>query len=208
MSRNFPIFHSHIDLAHHYWEKLLQKGDWAIDATCGNGHDTAKLAEILLEKQGRVIGIDVQQDAISRTTDLLQSRFSHKARARIHLFCQSHTHFPLLVEKKPIRLIVYNLGYLPKGNKQMTTMAQSTLESVRKALDLVIPGGALSIACYPGHEEGGKEEKSLLQEISNLSPTTWKVCYHTFPNHLLAPSLLLIQKDQRAIEIRDNPFNI
>jgi hypothetical protein len=192
----FPVFHSFIDLAHHYWEKLLQEGDWAIDATCGNGHDIFKLAGILLGKQGTVIGIDRQQEAISRTHDLLQSGFSNEERARLHLFCQSHTHFPLLVENNPIRLIVYNLGYLPKGNKQITTMTQSTLESVRKALDLIVPGGAISITCYPGHEEGGREEKALLQEMSHLSSLIWNVCYHTIPNRFLAPSLLWIQKNQ------------
>jgi hypothetical protein len=201
---NFPIFNSHLDLAHYYWERLLQKLTgkmneapfWAIDATCGNGHDTLKLAKILLMSkiQGGVIGIDIQQDAISQTKDLLQLHLSQEDRANIHLYCQSHTHFPPLAAMHPIRLIVYNLGYLPKGNKQMTTMTQNTLESVRNALDLIMPGGAVSITCYPGHEEGSKEEKALLQEVSTLSPTSWNVCTHTFPNRLLAPSLILIQK--------------
>lgn len=195
MNRNFPLFHSHLDLAHQHWEKLLQNGDWAIDATCGNGNDTLKLAEVLREKQGGVIGIDLQQEAINQTKKLLHSRLSPEDLARVHLYCQSHANFPPIAEENPIRLIVYNLGYLPKGNKQMTTMASSTLESVKKALALIVPGGAVCITCYPGHEEGKKEEDALLKELSHLSPLAWNVCYHTFPNRTLAPSLLILQKN-------------
>ncbi len=194
MNRNFPLFHSHIDLAHHYWEKLLRNGGWAIDATCGNGNDTLKLAEILREKQGGVIGIDLQQEAITKTDMLLQARLPAKDRARIHLYCQSHACFPPIVEENPMRLVVYNLGYLPKGNKQITTQTWSTLASVNKAMALISPSGAICITCYPGHEEGKREEEALVRELSHLCPMTWNVCYHTFPNRTLAPSLLTLQK--------------
>ena len=199
MHRNFPIFQSHLDLAHSYWEKLLKEGDWAIDATCGNGNDTLKLAKILLKngnkKQSGIIGIDLQEEAILKTKSLLQSHLSNDENSYIHLFHQSHIDFPSPAKENPIRLIVYNLGYLPGGNKQMTTMTQCSLESVKQALDLVIPGGAVCITCYPGHEEGNREERALLNEVSKLSSLTWNVCYHTFPNRRLSASLLLIQKN-------------
>jgi hypothetical protein len=193
MNRHFSLFHSHIDLAHHYWEKLLQSGGWTIDATCGNGNDTLKLAELLRDKQGGVIGIDVQQEAINKTKELLQLHLSSGEQVRVHLYCQSHSCFPPIAKENSIRLIVYNLGYLPKGNKQMTTLASSTLESVNQAMSLIVPGGAVSITCYPGHEEGKREEEALLKELSNLCPTTWNVCYHTFPNRSMAPTLFILQ---------------
>ena len=198
MFKHFPIFHSHLDLAHQYWERILQKADWAIDATCGNGNDTLKLAEILFQNAplGGLIGIDIQEEAIHRTKDLLRSHLSEKSLAHIHLYSQSHADFPSLAFENPIRLIVYNLGYLPKGNKQLTTQTESSLKSIRQALKLVISGGAVSITCYPGHEEGAREEKAILEEVSRLSPATWNVCYHRFPNRLASPSLLLIQKSQ------------
>lgn len=187
MSRNFPVFNSPLDLAHSYWERLLRSGDWAIDATCGNGHDTLKLTQI--DGIGGVIGIDIQPEALRSTQALLGQR------PNVHLYCQSHTDFPPLASENPIRLIVYNLGYLPGGNKQKTTLTPTTLESVRKALQLVLPGGAVSIICYPGHPEGMVEEKALLGLISGLSPQEWNVCYHTFQNRQLSPSLLFIQKN-------------
>jgi hypothetical protein len=200
MNRNFPLFHSHLDLAHQYWEKLLRNGGWAIDATCGNGKDTLALAGILRKKQGGIIGLDLQQEAINKTKELLQLHLSAEDQARVYLYCQSHTHFPLIAQENPIQLIVYNLGYLPKGNKLMTTLTTSTLESVKKAMALIVLGGTISITCYPGHEEGKREENALLGELSHLCPRNWNLCFHTFPNRTIAPSLLLIQKQYQSIE--------
>ncbi len=192
MHSHFPLFRSHLDLAHQYWEKLLQAGDWAIDATCGNGHDTLKLAEILSKRNGGVIGIDIQPEAIAKTRALLREY-------DVALYCQSHADFPPLAKEKPVRLIVYNLGYLPGGDKAFTTMTESTLASVRKASELIVPGGALSITCYPGHAEGAIEQRALLQELAEWPPEVWNICHHTFPQRPLAPSVLLIQKSVAII---------
>ena len=59
----FPLFTSHIDLAHQYWKNLLLPGDHAIDATCGNGHDSIFLAKILLDS-GKLKAFDKQSSAI------------------------------------------------------------------------------------------------------------------------------------------------
>lgn len=195
MHRNFPLFESHLDLAHKYWETLVEEGDWVIDATCGNGQDTLKLASFLHNK-GALIGLDIQKEAIERTQALLQTRFSSDVLSRIHLYQQSHVHFPPLAREHPIRLIVYNLGYLPNGDKHLTTMASTTLESVQKALDLIVPRGCVSVTCYPGHEEGAREQQALLKFTAELPPWQWNVCVHTFPNRSFSPNLLLIQKNQ------------
>jgi hypothetical protein len=194
MQHNFSLFQSHLDLAHSYWERLLLPGDWAIDATCGNGRDTLKLAEILQGKDGGVIGIDIQREALARTQELLSSRFSAEDLSSIHLFEQSHEEFPSLAIQHPIRLVVYNLGYLPGGNKEKTTKTASTLASVRLALGLVLPGGAVSITSYPGHPEGACEDSALQELVKALSPASWNVCLHTFSNRSQSPRLLYIQK--------------
>ena len=69
----FPLYRSHLDLAHTYWKQVVSSGDWAIDATCGNGKDTLKLAQLL---EGRVIGLDIQGEAIEKTRALLKKRAS------------------------------------------------------------------------------------------------------------------------------------
>jgi Putative rRNA methylase len=194
MQRKFSLFQSHLDLAHAYWTTLLRDGGWAIDSTCGGGRDTLKLARILSgREESGVIGIDIQKDAIERTEALLDGEGS--ARAQVHLFHQSHEEFPPLAYERPVRLIVYNLGYLPGGDKENTTLTPTTLASIERALELVQPGGALSITCYPGHKEGAREAQAVQELAAGLSPAEWNVCLHTHLNRSASPQLLLLQKN-------------
>lgn len=192
----FPLFQTPIDLAHHYWEALLEEGDWAIDATCGNGRDSLKLTELLLKcgSNSGLIALDIQPIAIKNTQELLAKSLGEEKLSRVHFYCQSHASFPPLSEEKPIRLIVYNLGYLPKGDKTLTTLTTSTLESLEQAKNRIVPGGAICITCYPGHSEGALEEHALLKELSSFSPEEWNICFHQFLNRNASPSLLLLQK--------------
>jgi hypothetical protein len=176
---------SHLDLAKTYWAKCVQKDTWAIDATCGNGHDTLMLSQIC----SGVIALDVQEKALANT------RMRLSANANVHFFCQNHESFPKLSYEKPISLIVYNLGYLPGGNMELTTLSSTTLKSLSTALDIIIGGGLISLSCYPGHSEGAREEKDLLAFAKGLDPKIWSVCHHQWINRSNAPSLLLLQKN-------------
>src|SRR6185436_10014836 len=88
---------------------------------------------------------------------------------------QCHTQLP---QDEKVKLIVYNLGYLPGGNKSLTTLTSTTLTSLNTAYALLAPGGALSITCYPGHPEGAREEAAIhswaLQFGDSATWTTWK----------------------------------
>ena len=94
-----------------------------------------------------------------------------------------------------MRLIVYNFGYLPQGDKSITTLVQSSKDSVHAALDLLMPGGVISATLYPGHPEGMREQTALLDMAARLDPSRWGVTWHTWPNRTLSPTLLLLQKN-------------
>ena len=49
----------------------VNEGDVVIDATCGNGYDTAALSEAVGES-GMVIAFDIQQKAIDNTRTLME----------------------------------------------------------------------------------------------------------------------------------------
>lgn len=183
--RDYPLFQSHIDLAHSYWERLVLPNNTIIDATCGNGHDTLFLASL---NPGTLYACDIQEKAISTTKEKLGE---HHQNVKFVLGC--HSSFPEKIEEGSVKLIVYNLGYLPGGDKAFTTELESTLESIKSARDLIAPGGAISITCYPGHPEGAKEEEKLLEECSKLDPKKWNCCHHRWLNRKNSPSLLFLQ---------------
>lgn len=204
MKQVFSLFQSHLDLAHGYWSKLVQIGDTVIDATCGKGFDTLKLCQLALSTdKGKVYAIDNQFEAIKLTQDFLNHSLPEKLRMRIKFQQRCHSSFPDDLEALSVKLIVYNLGYLPGGDKSKTTLSSTTLQSLHQAQSLLQPGGVISVTCYPGHFEGALEQEAILAFIANLSSKEWNCCHHTWLNRSQAPTLLLIQKMTKA---NDSPI--
>ena len=168
----------HLAQAFSYWKALLKPQDSVIDATCGNGKDALRLAELV--PQGHVYAIDIQETALNKAKELIPY-------SNISYHLQSHADLP----EAEVKLIVYNLGYLPGGNKNLTTMTSSTLESLKKAAQLIPIGGALSITCYPGHEEGAREEQAVKDWVKSLDLQKWSITFHEWAkNRQLFSSLL------------------
>ena len=189
----YPLTSSHLKFAHEEWKIFLKEPCRVIDATCGNGRDTLKLAQLIDEKSS-VIALDIQAKAIAQTERLLSENLTIEQRGRVHLFCQSHIQFPKLAHEKPVQLVVYNLGYLPGGDKNLTTITETTLLSLKEAMTLLHPGGLISITCYPGHLEGQWEQSALLQMLQDLPLSNWLIRFYRKALSETAPSLLFIHK--------------
>ena len=186
-------FSPHLELAHTYWKGHLRPGDSAIDATCGNGHDLAILANILLEDPSSfLIGLDLQAAALEKSSLLLQKELSKPSFQKVLLHRLCHSKIKEIPLPHPPRLIVYNLGYLPGGDKSVTTQTETTLSSLNAAISILANDGALSIMCYPGHPEGEREEKAILAWAQALDPKRWQVSHHRWLNRPASPSLIWI----------------
>lgn len=194
--QQFSLFQTPIDLAHMYWKQLLTPGSCVVDATCGNGYDTLALSQMVLseKRDGCVIAIDKQQQALDAARQLLAIHLPNKKLSHIFFYQQCHSSFPNQIAKESVSLIVYNLGYLPGGDKHLTTLSATTIQSLEAALPLIMPGGAVSVTCYPGHDTGKLEEEAVLKFASTLDPQQWSCCHHRWVNRRNAPSLLLIQR--------------
>lgn len=190
------IFHSPITLAHHFWKEILKPGDHVLDATCGNGKDTEVLANLVLKQTpyGSVTGLDIQETAIQTTRERLTASLSYEEMGRVHLMCRSHSNLIQDFQSQKLKLIVYNLGYLPGGDKSITTMSSSSLNSIKGTLELLSQEGYLSITCYPGHAEGKKETDEIASLFESLSPKQWTICQSNWPNRHLSPILFIIRK--------------
>ncbi len=193
MRSHFPLFNTPLDLSYIFWQRIVCDNDTVIDATCGNGKDSLRLALLLQNKKNtNLFCVDIQEKAINNTKKILQedapSFFSH-----VSFFLGSHENISSITQKK-CKLIVYNLGYLPGGDKTITTQSNSTIKSISSALSVLTNGGALSITCYPGHEEGKIEETAIYKLVSSLDPATWSVTSIAWNNRNASPSLLLVQK--------------
>ncbi|HXF29803.1 MAG TPA: class I SAM-dependent methyltransferase [Chlamydiales bacterium] len=188
MQHKFALFNSHIDLSHALWKKLILPGDIAVDATAGNGHDSLYLATLPLQK---LFIFDIQKEAIAATRKRLKDV---SIPLLFHECC--HSKLDEVIQERSIKLVVYNLGYLPGSDKQIKTGSKTTLQSIQVAMRLLVPGGCICITCYPGHVEGAHEEAQLIEVSSLLSPAEWCVSWHRFQNRKESPSLLILQKSE------------
>ena len=172
-----PILRSARWVAAGYMAQVLQPGDLAVDATMGNGHDTERLAE-LVGPEGRVIAFDIQAQAVESTRARLEAA---GLLDRVTLVQDSHANMAAHVSEPP-RLIAFNLGFLPGGDKQVTTLLDSTLAAVRAAMELLQPGGMLLVCCYPGHAEGQRELDALRDLFTAVPPQAFNILEHRFLN--------------------------
>ena len=142
----------------------IKKGGVAVDFTMGNGHDTLWLSEAMGEN-GKVYAFDIQPQALESSRRLLESE---NAPRNYTLILDSHSNVKDYVSEK-ICIGMFNLGFLPGGDKSITTKRDTTMVAIRAAIDLLDDDGALLIAVYPGHAEGTIEGELIEEELSKLN---------------------------------------
>ncbi len=165
----------------------VHEGDVTIDATHGNGGDT-RLLRSLVGPTGIVYAFDVQLPVHADVdmTDVLLVGHENMAR---HVATSHHG---------LVRAVVFNLGYLPGGDKGRTTHVDTTREAVTQALGLIAPDGVIILVCYQ-HEEGLRELAALRSMLSTLESGEHTVIETLFLNHdATAPIVLTIAGVQRS----------
>ncbi len=166
----------------------LAAGDLAIDATAGNGHDTAFLAECV-GAGGRVLAFDVQPAAVAATRDRLEAT---GLAARAEIFHESHARMADRAGAKSAAVVMFNLGYLPGEDHTLTTSAGETLEALEAAALVLKPGGFLSVICYPGHPGGDAEAAAVEKWMTAKTAAGWRIArYGAIGTRRPAPFLLL-----------------
>lgn len=84
------------------------------------------------------------------TRSRLKLGMSDEVMKRTHIELRNHKSFPDQIAPGSVSVITYNLGYLPGGDKTITTNVETTLTSIEAACNLVVQGGLISIMCYRG----------------------------------------------------------
>ncbi|WP_163192682.1 tRNA (mnm(5)s(2)U34)-methyltransferase [Clostridium thermarum] len=170
------------NIAQNIIQNYCRNYDIAIDATLGNGHDTDFLSSLFK----RVYSFDIQKQCILK--------YKAYNRKNVVLINDSHEKIHQYVREE-IDCAMYNLGFLPGGDKNITTNYKSTLLSIEDSLTLLKPNGLITIAIYTGHDTGKLEKNHLLHFVKNLPKNTYGVLHHTFLNrHNNPPELLVIEK--------------
>ena len=166
----------------------LGEGDTAVDFTMGNGHDTEFLSKTV-GKDGHVYAFDVQEMALASTANNLEKAGCER---NYTLILDSHHNVKKYVEG-PIKAGMFNLGYLPGSDKKITTMRETTLPAIEAALELLGPKSILSVAIYPGHEEGDAEGKLVSEYFSTLDRFRVSVAQIKIINSPTSPYFMVVE---------------
>lgn len=166
--------------------EVIEPDDIVIDATCGNGHDTLFLASLVPE--GKVYSFDIQEVALKsaqkKSSDYTNIEYVHDSHANVDEYVQA-----------PVSVAMFNLGYLPSGDKTITTEAESTLAAIDKIFDLLRVGGRIIIAVYHGHPSGKEEKLALVNHLTQYDQKVAQVLRYEFINSKNnAPFLIVIEK--------------
>lgn len=158
-----------------------------VDFTMGKGRDTAFLCSLC--PQGHVYAFDIQPEALRQTG-------AHLAKCgydNAELILASHDTFGDYVHGK-IDGGLFNLGFLPGGDRALTTRRETTLRAVSGALAALKPGGVLGVAVYPGHEEGRLEGEMLQSYFSSIPKAEADVFIYRLLNVPDSPYMMVAEK--------------
>ena len=158
-----------LDLHKRFILEHLHAGDTAVDFTMGNGHDTEFLSKTVGES-GHVFAFDVQEQALASTSEHLKAVGCPD---NYTLILDSHHNVKKYVDV-PIKAGMFNLGWLPGGDKSITTQRDTTMPAIEAAIELLDRDAILNVAVYPGHAEGDAEGKMICDYLASIS--RHKVC--------------------------------
>lgn len=171
-------------------QNALKPGDIAIDCTTGNGNDTVFLSELVGEN-GKVYGFDIQEQAIAQTSERLARAQLSK---RVSLIQKGHEHVRSVIPKDEharIKAAIFNLGYLPGGDKSIVTQPTSTVAAISALLDMMPKGGTIVLVIYHGHKEGQEEMESVLSFTKKVDQQFAHVLKYEFINQVNNPPFVI-----------------
>lgn len=176
------IINNPVKLSHYLIENRVENNIRACDMTAGNGKDSKF---ILDNKNPKILyAFDIQKLSQERCKKLIGQRKNFK------FILDDHKNIEKYIEEK-IDLFIYNLGFLPKGDKSITTNYKSVIQSLKSCLNLLNENGLILITFYPGHDEGKNEEKYVGEFLKNLDQKTFQVIKYNFYNQINTPPFLV-----------------
>lgn len=179
------------EMAHVLLGEHVSAGDRVVDATIGNGHDSFFLAN-LVGPTGHVDGFDLQDKAVEST----RQKLADLNASHVSLHAIGHQQMADFV-KKPVQAVMFNLGYLPGGDKQVITLPDTTVAALQSATKLLLSGGIVTIVAYTGHPGGQEEAHAVTAFCQSLAPKQFTTTIYKSPSgNPAAPFLMTIVRRQ------------
>lgn len=163
---------------HHFIREQVKPGDFCIDATMGNGNDTVLLSRLAGEN-GHVLAFDIQEQALQNTTERLKAE---NCADNYRLIMRSHEYMGEYADEGSVSCITFNFGYLPGGNHNLATHADSSIRAIAGGLKLLKKQGLMTLCIYSGGDSGFFEKDAILQYVRELDTRNYLVIQSEYAN--------------------------
>ena len=157
----------------------IQEDSIVIDATCGNGNDTLFLAEHV--PHGHVYGFDIQESAIQNTAEKIKNY------SNVTLIQDGHENIVEHLDVTKSGMVdaaIFNLGYLPKGDKSIVTRPETTIKAIDSIFNVLNVEGIIVLVIYHGHEEGQVERDAILDYLEQFDQNKAHILKYQFINQV------------------------
>jgi len=183
-----------LEFAHILAGRALNEGEPTVDATVGNGYDTAFLARTV-GPSGQVVGFDVQEEALVETRRRLREEVPSASVRLVHGGHQTLFHELGETQRGRVGAVMFNLGYLPGGDHSVITKPETTRQALAAGAEVLRPGGIITVVAYTGHEGGEAEARVVESWASALPQEQFRVLSYRFSNRSNdPPRLFAIEK--------------
>lgn len=188
LNRNIEqcVIKNSLHQSHEIISRVVKSGDTVVDATSGNGGDTVFLAR-LVGPEGHVWSFDIQQQALCKTLEKLKASGLD---GNVTQICDSHANMDVYVNK-PVKAVMFNLGYLPGGDHNIGTRGYSTITAIKKAMELIEINGLVTVVVYYGGDSGFEEKEEVLDFIRTIDCKRFTVSQTEFVNQINCPPILI-----------------
>ena len=94
-----------------------------------------------------------------------------------------------------VQAVVFNFGYLPGGDHKIATKSESSIKAIEKSLEMIRPGGAVSLCLYYGGDTGFLEKDAIVEFVSLIDSKKFTVLKREFINRQNCPPIVIdVQK--------------
>ena len=163
------------------YETLLFSNEPLI-AVCGPDYDAPSemyLADLMRYRL-------IVREKSAGTRELLEREGMDK-RARL-ILC-GHEHMDRYLEPERVDGICFNFGYLPGGDHELATRADTSVKAVDTGLALLKRGGVMALCIYSGGDTGYEEKEKILEYLKALDEKRYLVIMNSFYNRKKDPPL-------------------
>ena len=174
------------NITEYFINNYISTGNLAVDATAGNGNDTLKLCKAV-GKNGRVVAFDIQKIALDNTKKLLLENGFENA----SLIQDSHSNMDKYISEN-VKAVIFNLGYLPGGDHRVQTKKDTTIEAIKKSLELVADDGFVCVSIYYGKNSGTEEKTAVMEYLKKIDYKKYTVLVCDFYNRPNNPPLTVV----------------